>query len=96
MFTELTHFNRLLYDSIEALAKKKGVSMAQIALAWNMAQPNVSAPIIGSTSIEHLEELAASVHIKLNEEEIKSISDPYQPQAIVRSSFSSGGESQTD
>lgn len=96
MFAQLTQFNHLLYDSIEALAKKKGVSMAQIALAWNMARPGVSAPIIGSTSIEHLEELAASVHIKLNEEEIKSISDPYQPQAIVRSSFTGRGESQTD
>jgi aryl-alcohol dehydrogenase-like predicted oxidoreductase len=58
--------------------------MAQIALAWVLAQPGVSAPIVGSTSISHLEDLAASVHIELSPDEIEAISSPYRPQAIVR------------
>ena len=43
--------------SVEEIAKKKGVSMAQIALAWCMAKPGVSAPIVGTTSLDKLKDL---------------------------------------
>jgi aryl-alcohol dehydrogenase-like predicted oxidoreductase len=69
---------------VATIAEARGISMAQIALAWVLAQPGVSAPIVGSTSISHLEDLAASVHIELSPDEIEAISSPYRPQAIVR------------
>ena len=45
------------WNEIEEIAKKKGVSMAQISLAWIMAKPGVSAPIIGTTSMANLEDI---------------------------------------
>ena len=49
--------NLKLVDEVEALAKKKGVSMAQISLAWMLTKPDVSAPIIGTTSLSNLEDI---------------------------------------
>ncbi|CDZ97342.1 Voltage-gated shaker-like K channel, subunit beta/KCNAB [Phaffia rhodozyma] len=70
-------------QAVEAIAKKRGVLMSQVALAWSLAQPGISAPIIGSTSISHLEELIDGIHLKLTDEEIESISKPYVPKSIV-------------
>ncbi|KAI1790818.1 Aldo/keto reductase [Ganoderma leucocontextum] len=68
---------------IEELAKKKGVSMAQISLAWCMAKDGVSAPIIGTTSLENLEDLLGSLDVKLTDEEIKYLEEPYKPVKIA-------------
>lgn len=68
---------------IEKVAKARGYSIAQIALAWVLSNPNVTAPIIGSTKLESIEELAKATHIELTEEEIKSISAPYKPRQIL-------------
>jgi aryl-alcohol dehydrogenase-like predicted oxidoreductase len=51
-------------SSVEELAGKKGVSMAQIALAWIMAKDPVAAPIVGTTSLQHLEDMI-SKHFSL-------------------------------
>ncbi|GAA5978868.1 hypothetical protein JCM11641_003596 [Rhodosporidiobolus odoratus] len=70
-------------EALEKVAKDRGYSMAQVALAWVLAQPHVTAPIIGSTRTEAIRELAQATHIKLSEDEIKAISDPYQPRGIL-------------
>lgn len=67
---------------VEKVAKETGHSMAQVAYAWSMAQPFVDAPIVGSTKLSHLEEAIEAAQIKLTEEQLKFISEPYQPQAI--------------
>jgi len=67
---------------IEELAKKHGVSMAQIALAWTFVKDGVSAPIIGTTSLEKLKDLIASLDVKLSEEDVKYLEEPYKPQPI--------------
>lgn len=68
---------------IEKIAEKRGYSMAQIALAWVLANPNVTAPIVGSTNIASILELVKATHIKLTEEEVKAISAPYKPRSIL-------------
>ncbi|KAL7409784.1 aryl-alcohol dehydrogenase [Mrakia frigida] len=70
-------------NRVEAIAKKRGISMAQVAVAWSLAQPGVTAPIIGSTSIKHLEDLIGAVKVKLTEEEIQEISEPYTHRPII-------------
>jgi len=55
--------------------------MAQVALAWLMAQDGVSAPIVGTTSLENLTDLLGAVDVKLTEEEIKELEAPYLAQA---------------
>jgi len=72
-----------IVNRVEELSKKKGVSMAQLALAWVMAKDGVSAPIVGSTSLENLRELIAAVDTKLTEDEIKYLEEAYQPAKII-------------
>ncbi|KZV73370.1 Aldo/keto reductase [Peniophora sp. CONT] len=64
----------------EEVAKKVGMSMAQVSLAWVMAK--TTAPIVGTTSLKNLEELISSVNIKLSEEDIKALEEPYQPRGV--------------
>lgn len=68
---------------VEELAKKRGVSMAQIATAWLLSKPAVSAPIVGTTKLEQLEELVAAVKIKLEPSEIELLEEPYLPHKIT-------------
>ncbi|KAJ7905613.1 NADP-dependent oxidoreductase domain-containing protein [Mycena olivaceomarginata] len=72
-----------IVNRVEELSKKKGVSMAQISLAWCMAKDGVTAPIVGSTSLDNLKELIAAVNIELTEDEIKYLEEPYVPQNII-------------
>ncbi|KAG8731646.1 hypothetical protein FRC11_003088 [Ceratobasidium sp. 423] len=72
--------NPKIVGKVEELAKKYGVSMAQIATAWSLTK--VAAPIVGTTSLKNLEELAASVHIELGAGDIKALEEPYGPQAV--------------
>lgn len=68
---------------VEELSKKRECSMAQIALAWIMAKDVVTAPIVGTTSIDNLKDLIGAINIKLTEEEMLYLEEPYQPQAII-------------
>ena len=68
---------------IDELAKKKGASMAQIALAWVLAKPGVTAPIVGTTSLANLEDLLGALDVKLTDEEIAYLDEEYQPLPIA-------------
>jgi aryl-alcohol dehydrogenase-like predicted oxidoreductase len=69
-------------DAVEALAKEKGVSPAQIALAW-LFHKDVTAPIIGATKIEHIEEAVSALGVKLSSEEIQRLETPYKPHPVI-------------
>ncbi|KAH9857683.1 Aldo/keto reductase [Lenzites betulinus] len=68
---------------VEELAKKKGISMAQVSTAWILSKPGVSAPIIGTTNLKNLEDILGAIDVKLTEEEIKYLEEAYQPTNIV-------------
>ncbi|KAK4058861.1 hypothetical protein OIO90_000307 [Microbotryomycetes sp. JL221] len=70
-------------EAVEQIAKKRGLSMAQVTVAWVLSNPHVTAPIVGSTKIESIEELAKATHVKLTQEEIDSINAPYKPRGIL-------------
>ncbi|KAH9890411.1 Aldo/keto reductase [Cubamyces lactineus] len=72
-----------IVSRVEELAKKKNASMAQIATAWILAKPGVTAPIIGTTSLKNLEDILGALDVKLTEEEIKYLEEPYQPVGII-------------
>nr|GAT53243.1 predicted protein [Mycena chlorophos] len=72
-----------IVERVEEISKRKGFSMAQIALAWVMARDGVSAPIVGTTSLENLRELIAAVDVKLSEEEMKYLEEPYKPTKVL-------------
>jgi 1-deoxyxylulose-5-phosphate synthase len=69
-------------DATRAVAEGKGVSAAQVALAWLLQRPGVSAPIVGATKLSHLEDAIASVDVTLTEDEIAALEKPYRPHAV--------------
>lgn len=70
-------------DRVVDLAKARGVSPAQIALAWLLHQPGVTAPIIGASKLEHLEDAIAALNIQLNDEERAALEEPYKPHPVL-------------
>ncbi len=70
-------------DRVKAVAQEHGVKPAQIALAWLLHKPGVTAPIVGCSKMSQLEDAAAAVEIKLTPEQIKRIEEPYQPHTIL-------------
>jgi aryl-alcohol dehydrogenase-like predicted oxidoreductase len=69
-------------DRAAEVAGKRGVAQAQVALAWLLHKPGVTAPIVGATKLEHLEDALAAVEISLSEDEIRRLEEPYVPHAI--------------
>jgi len=67
---------------VEEIATKKGISMAQVAVAWNLSKPGVTAPIVGTTSIANLKDIIGAIHVTLTPEEIKYLEEPYVPLAV--------------
>ncbi|QRW09233.1 aldo/keto reductase family protein [Ceratobasidium sp. AG-Ba] len=72
-----------IINRVEAISKMKGVSMAQVAIAWILTKDVVSAPIVGIMSLKNLEDIAGAINVKLTEEEVKQLEEPYKPQAIM-------------
>nr|WP_028458093.1 aldo/keto reductase [Chloroflexus sp. Y-396-1] len=71
------------YDrTVSEIARARGVSNAQIALAWLLHKPEVTAPIIGATKMYQLEEAVAALDVKLSPEEIQRLEEPYRPKPI--------------
>ena len=69
-------------ERVEEIARQKGVKMAQIALAWLLHKDTVDAPIIGTTSVKHLEEAVEALEINLSDSEIEYLEEPYEPLLI--------------
>jgi aryl-alcohol dehydrogenase (NADP+) len=70
-------------ERVEEIAQKRGVTGSQIALAWLLDKPHITAPIIGATKSEHLEQSLAALDISLSEDEVKSLEGPYQPHPVL-------------
>ncbi|KAJ3762462.1 aryl-alcohol dehydrogenase [Lentinula raphanica] len=68
---------------VEQIAKKKNVSMAQVAVAWSLSKEGVTASIVGTTSIRNLEDIIAGIHVVLDAEEIKFLEEPYKHMEII-------------
>jgi aryl-alcohol dehydrogenase (NADP+) len=70
-------------DRVVEVAQQRGVEPAQIALAWLLAQPGVTAPIIGASKMPHLEQAVAALEVRLSPEELAALSEPYQPHPVL-------------
>jgi aryl-alcohol dehydrogenase-like predicted oxidoreductase len=70
-------------DQVKAVAAARGVSAAQVALAWLLSKPGVTAPIIGATKVMHVTDAVAAEGLALSAEEIAQIEAPYQPHGIL-------------
>ena len=70
-------------EALEGVAKARGVSNTQIALAWVMKHPAITAPIVGTTKTSHLDEAVAALSIRLTDEEIAALEAAYQPKPVL-------------
>lgn len=74
--------DREIVDRVRKVAEARGVSRAQVALAWMLHKPFVTAPIIGATKAHHLEDALAALKLSLSDEEIAELEAPYTPRAV--------------
>ncbi|AFR98147.1 aryl-alcohol dehydrogenase [Cryptococcus neoformans] len=70
-------------EAIEQIAEKRGISMAQVALAWSLSKEYITAPIVGTTSLDKLKDLLGAINLKLTQEEKKAIEEHYVPQDVT-------------
>jgi aryl-alcohol dehydrogenase-like predicted oxidoreductase len=85
-FTDYLYVQPTDFDVVEraqAVAAARGVPTAQVALAWLLAKPGVTAPIVGSTKLGHLEDALAAEQLTLSSEEITSLEEPYVPHPVL-------------
>ena len=88
---ETDDFSLRLYDFTEAdeiirrvgrVAADRGVSRAQVALAWLMSRPGVTSPIVGATKMAHLEDALAALNVELTADEVTLLEEPYPPRPV--------------
>ncbi len=75
--------DRPIVEAVLAIAQKRGVSPAQVALAWVLTNPVVSSPIVGATKTEHLADAVAAVDLHLDEDEIVTLEEHYTPHGVL-------------
>jgi len=70
-------------EKVGEIAQKRGVSNAQVALAWLLHRPGVTAPIVGASKPHHLSDAIAAASLKLDDAEMKALSEPYKPHRVL-------------
>ena len=83
MYSRTEEDDRKVVDRLEEIAKKRNVPQAQIALAWLLSKPTVTAPIVGASKPHHLEDAVAAVDLRLTPEEISALEEPYTPHPVL-------------
>jgi aryl-alcohol dehydrogenase-like predicted oxidoreductase len=84
LYTSMTaDADRRVVEAVAKIAKERGVSKAQIALAWVLAKSEVSAPIIGATKLHHLDDAVAALTIGLTAAEIRDLEISYIPHSVL-------------
>jgi aryl-alcohol dehydrogenase (NADP+) len=70
-------------DRVGEVATRLGISRAQVALAWILQKPGVTSPVVGTTSVAHIEDLIAGMKVTLEAEDIARVETPYRPKGIL-------------
>ena len=83
LFASTEDADRIVVDRVAQVAAARGIPRAQVALAWLLAKPVITAPIVGATKLQHLDDALASVDVKLSADEITTLEEPYVPHAVV-------------
>lgn len=84
LYTQTTEeADRRVVETVASIAQERGVSRAQIALAWVLAKSEITAPIIGATKLQHLDDAAAALAVGLSTAETAALESHYIPHAVV-------------
>lgn len=83
MYSTTEEDDRCVVERLSEIAQKRGVPQAQVALAWLLSKPAVTAPIVGASKPHHLEDAVAALSIRLTSEEMVSLEEPYRPHPVL-------------
>ena len=83
LYTAAENASREIVNRVGEIAIQRGVTRAQVALAWMLSKQVISAPIIGASKPQHLRDAVESVSLKLTSEEISKLEEPYLPQKVA-------------
>ena len=83
LYTQFPDSDRLVIEAVGEVAKGRGVSRAQVALAWVLQKKGVTSPIVGASKPEHLIDAVAALSLKLTAEEIATLEAPYVPHSVA-------------
>ena len=71
--------DRAVAEAVAEIAKERGVSRAQVAMAWLLSRSAVTSPIVGARTLEHLDDAVAAVDLQLDDDEVRRLQEPYRP-----------------
>ncbi|MEQ1493050.1 MAG: aldo/keto reductase [Terricaulis sp.] len=83
LYRKTVEADRAVIERVGEVAAERGVSRGQVALAWHLSKPGVTAPIVGATKIEQLEDALAAVDVALSADEVKRLEEPYMPHPVA-------------
>jgi len=83
MYSRTEEDDRKVVDRLGEIAERRGVPRAQVALAWLLSKPVVTAPIVGATKSNHLDDATAALSLKLTPEEVAALEEPYTPHPVL-------------
>lgn len=83
LYAATAEADRKVVEAVAAVAEKRGIPRAQIAMAWLLSKPVITAPIAGATKPHHLDDAVAALDVVLSEEEIAALEAPYVPHAVA-------------
>ena len=83
LYARTADADRIIVERVAALATKRSIPRAQIALAWELSKPFITAPIVGASKPNHLEDAVAALDVNLTPEEIAFLEEPYVPHQVT-------------
>ena len=83
LYTSAVDSDRKIVERVKEVATNRGVPQAQVALAWLLSKQVLTAPIVGASKMNHLDDAVAAVSLKLLDAEIKRLEEPYVPHPVV-------------
>jgi 1-deoxyxylulose-5-phosphate synthase len=83
MYSQTEAADRKVVERLGQIAEQRGVSRAQLALAWMLSKPAITAPVVGATKPHHLKDAVAALSLRLTPEEVTSLEEPYTPHPVL-------------
>ena len=83
LYAKTAEADRKVVEAVRSVAERRGVPRAQVALAWVLNKSEVTAPIVGATKLQHLEDAVAALSIELSADDVAALEAPYVPHGVV-------------
>ena len=83
MYAKTEETDQKVVEALTDLSKKRGIPQAQLALAWMLSKPGITAPIVGATKPHHLTDAAAALDVPLSAEEVAGLESAYVPHPVL-------------